>query len=65
MCEGHIESRLKGQRDTDRQPEQSDGDTATVSAGKVRGSSVSGDITTIKSVPYILFRFADFSKYNT
>ncbi|MDD6038709.1 MAG: hypothetical protein PUD20_07960 [bacterium] len=30
---GHIESRMKGQRVTDRQPEQSDGDTAMSEAG--------------------------------
>ncbi|MDD6038008.1 MAG: hypothetical protein PUD20_04295 [bacterium] len=38
MCtryEGHIEPRLKGQRVTDRQPEQSDGDTAMNLADKV------------------------------
>ncbi|MDD6037724.1 MAG: hypothetical protein PUD20_02835 [bacterium] len=35
---GHIESRLKGQRDTDRQPEQSDGETVTSEAGKMHDS---------------------------
>ncbi|MDD6039417.1 MAG: hypothetical protein PUD20_11580 [bacterium] len=38
----HIESRLEGQRDTDRQPEQSDGDTAHAESPKKRKTNESG-----------------------